>query len=61
VIAQEDRNIPAAELRDEAERAGARAVLEIEGASHAVSVSHPEQVANTILEALAAVASTQAA
>src|SRR4051794_40341247 len=61
VIGQEDRNIPAAELRDEARRAGARAVLEIEGASHAVSVSHPEEVANTILEALAAVASAEAA
>ncbi|SFD04277.1 Pimeloyl-ACP methyl ester carboxylesterase [Nocardioides terrae] len=61
VIAQEDRNIPAAELRDEAQRAGARAVIEIEGASHAVSVSHPEEVVETILTALAAVTPAEAA
>jgi pimeloyl-ACP methyl ester carboxylesterase len=61
VIGQEDRNIPAAELRDEARRAGARAVLEIEGASHAVAVSHPDEVAQVILEALAAVAPAEAA
>jgi pimeloyl-ACP methyl ester carboxylesterase len=61
VIAEEDRNIPAAELRAEAERAGARRVREIAGASHAVSVSHPEVVAETILEALAGCATADAA
>ena len=35
-----------------AERAGAREVVEIEGASHAVGVSHPEEVADIILRAL---------
>lgn len=61
VIAQDDRNIPAAELREEAGRAGARGVREIAGASHAVSVSHPDEVAETILEAHAACASADAA
>ncbi|MGY2703020.1 MULTISPECIES: alpha/beta fold hydrolase [unclassified Nocardioides] len=61
VIGEDDRNIPAAELRAEAERAGARAVVEVKGASHAVAVSHPEVVAETILDALAAVTSDQAA
>src|SRR4051794_27346773 len=41
VIGAEDRNIPAALLRSLAERAGAKAVVEIAGASHAVAVSHP--------------------
>jgi pimeloyl-ACP methyl ester carboxylesterase len=54
VIATDDRNIPAAELREEAERAGAQRVLEIPGASHAVGVSHPAEVTEVILEALAA-------
>lgn len=35
-----------------AERAGAREVVEIEGASHSVGVSHPEVVADIILRAL---------
>jgi pimeloyl-ACP methyl ester carboxylesterase len=61
VIAQEDRNIPAAELRDEAARAGARGVLEVPGASHAVAVSQAEAVATTILEALAVCAPVAAA
>lgn len=61
VIADEDRNIPAAELRDEATRAGARGVLEVPGASHAVSVSHPAAVVDTILEALTTISSTEAA
>lgn len=53
VIGEKDRNIPAAELHDEAARAGARGVREIAGASHAVAVSHPDEVAEVILEALA--------
>lgn len=61
VIAEDDRNIPAAELRDEAARAGARGVREIAGASHAVGVSHPDKVTEVILEALAACAAATAA
>jgi pimeloyl-ACP methyl ester carboxylesterase len=52
VFGAEDRNIPAAALRAEAERAGARTVRELTDASHAVSVSQPEAVAETILEAI---------
>ena len=46
-----DKNIPVALHRFMAERAGAREVVEIEGASHAVGVSHPEEVADVILRA----------
>lgn len=53
VFGERDRNIPPAALRAEAERAGAREVHEIAGASHAVSVSRPDDVTATILEALA--------
>ena len=35
-----------------AERAEARETVEIEGASHAVGVFHPDEVADTILRAL---------
>ena len=52
VFGELDQNIPASALRAEAVRAGARAIKEIAGASHAISVSHPEEVAETILEAL---------
>ena len=38
-----------------AERAGAKGTREIAGASHALSVSEPDVVAATILDALAAV------
>ena len=51
VFGELDRNIPAASHRFMAERAGAREVVEIEGASHAVGVSHPEEVADMILRA----------
>jgi pimeloyl-ACP methyl ester carboxylesterase len=61
VIGGDDRNIPAAELRDEAARAGARRVLEIAGASHAVAVSHPAEVAEVILEAFSACTAADAA
>jgi pimeloyl-ACP methyl ester carboxylesterase len=50
-IATEDRNIPAAVQRFEAERAGARRTLELPGASHAAAVSRPGAVAQLILEA----------
>jgi pimeloyl-ACP methyl ester carboxylesterase len=61
VIAGQDRNIPAAELRDEAARADARGVREIPDAAHAVSVSHPGEVAEVILEALSACSAADAA
>lgn len=57
VFGAEDRNIPPAALRAEAERAGARGVREIAGGSHAISVSHPNEVTSTILDALVGVAS----
>lgn len=52
VFGDQDRNIPPAALRAQARRAGARSVREIAGASHAVAVSCPGEVADTILEAL---------
>ena len=51
LIATEDRNIPADVQRFVAERAGARRMLEIAGASHAAAVSQPGAVADLILEA----------
>jgi pimeloyl-ACP methyl ester carboxylesterase len=51
VFGELDKNIPVAVHRFMAERAGAREVVEIEGASHAVGVSHPEEVADIILRA----------
>lgn len=52
VIGDADRNIPAALQRFEAERAGARGIREVAGGSHAVAVSNPDAVAETILEAV---------
>jgi pimeloyl-ACP methyl ester carboxylesterase len=51
VFGELDKNIPAAAHRFMAERAEAREVVEIEGASHAVGVSHPDEVADMILRA----------
>jgi pimeloyl-ACP methyl ester carboxylesterase len=51
VFGELDKNIPVAAHRFMAERAGAREAVEIEGASHAVGVSHPEEVADIILRA----------
>ena len=51
LIGTEDRIIPAALQRFEAERAGARRVVEITGASHAAAVSRPDVTAELILEA----------
>jgi pimeloyl-ACP methyl ester carboxylesterase len=51
LIGEEDRIIPAALQRFEAERAGARRTVQIAGASHAAAVSHPGAVAELILEA----------
>ena len=54
VIGGQDRNIPAALQRFEAERAGARGAREVADGSHAVAVSNPGAVAETILEAVEA-------
>jgi pimeloyl-ACP methyl ester carboxylesterase len=53
LVAEEDRNIPAALQRFMAERAGARNTIAIPGASHAIAVSQPEVTANLILETAA--------
>jgi pimeloyl-ACP methyl ester carboxylesterase len=55
VFPELDKNIPLEAHRFMAERAQAREVVEIEGASHAVGVSHPEEVADVILRAIKAV------
>ena len=46
-----DKNIPAAAMSFMAKRASAKKVVEVSGASHVVMVSHPEKVANMIVEA----------
>jgi pimeloyl-ACP methyl ester carboxylesterase len=51
VFGELDKNIPVAAHRFMAERAEAREVVEIEGASYAVGVSHPQEVADIILRA----------
>ena len=51
LIGQEDRIIPAELQRFEAERAGARRVVEVAGASHAAASSQPGAVVELILEA----------
>jgi pimeloyl-ACP methyl ester carboxylesterase len=53
LIGEEDRIIPAELQRYMAERAHARETLEIPGASHAITVSHPAAVARQIMEAAA--------
>jgi len=53
VSGEEDSIIPAELQRFMAERAGARRMLEIPGASHALSVSQPQATADLILEAAA--------
>lgn len=53
VIPGLDRNIPPAAQRFMAERAGAREIVEIAGASHAVPASHADEVAGVILAATA--------
>ncbi|WP_419707820.1 alpha/beta fold hydrolase [Promicromonospora sp. NFX87] len=54
VFGEADRNIPAELIRFMAERAGARTVTEVPGASHALAVSHPVVVAETIFAAVQA-------
>ena len=56
VIGERDLNIPAALQRFMAERAGAKASRELAGGSHAISVSQPDAVTATILDAVAVVA-----
>jgi pimeloyl-ACP methyl ester carboxylesterase len=51
LIPELDKNIPAEAHRFMARRAQAREVVEIPGASHAVGVSHPDEVAGMILRA----------
>ena len=57
VLAELDQNIPVALQHFMAERAQAREITEIKGASHAISVSHPQEVADMILRAAANVES----
>jgi pimeloyl-ACP methyl ester carboxylesterase len=61
VFGSEDRNIPVAVFRSGAERAGSRGTTEIAGASHAISVSQPEAVASTVLQAVRSVIGRRAA
>ena len=49
-----DRNIPAALIRSLAERAQCQEIREVEGGSHALSVSDPGAVTASILDAVAA-------
>jgi pimeloyl-ACP methyl ester carboxylesterase len=51
VIGDEDRIIPAELQRFMAERAGAQRMVEIPGASHALTVSQPQATVDVILEA----------
>ena len=53
LIGEKDHIIPAAVQHYMAERAHARHTLEIPGASHAITVSHPEAVAHQVMEAAA--------
>ncbi len=52
VFSDLDLNIPVALHRFMAERANARGTVEVPAASHAIAVSRPELVAETILEAI---------
>jgi pimeloyl-ACP methyl ester carboxylesterase len=46
-----DKQLPVATTEFMAKRAGARKVVEIEGASHLLMVAHPRETAKLILEA----------
>jgi pimeloyl-ACP methyl ester carboxylesterase len=54
VFGDQDLNIPAALHRFLAERAGSKGTREVAGGSHALTVSDPEAVTATILDAIAA-------
>jgi pimeloyl-ACP methyl ester carboxylesterase len=60
VYGDQDLNIPTELHRYVAQRAGSRGTREIAGASHAISVSRPEAVAATILDAVTATAARTA-
>jgi pimeloyl-ACP methyl ester carboxylesterase len=53
VFGEEDRNIPEAAERYMAKRAQAHRIVDIPGASHALSVAHPHATAHLIREAAA--------
>ncbi|MEV4343056.1 alpha/beta hydrolase [Actinoplanes sp. NPDC049596] len=55
VFGDADRTVPPALHRFMADRAGAKGVREVDGASHAITVSRPAEVADTILGAAAQV------
>lgn len=55
IYGSDDRNIPAAVSKFMAERAHARRTVEVQGASHALMVSHPEDVATVILDAASSI------
>ena len=59
VAGELDHNIPAGAHHVMAERAGSRRTIEIAGASHVVGVSHPQDTAQLVLEAAAAVTPTR--
>jgi pimeloyl-ACP methyl ester carboxylesterase len=61
VFSDQDLNIPVAEHRAGAERANARGIREIPGGSHALSVSQPVAVAESILAAVATVETARVA
>ena len=54
VFGDQDLNIPVTLHRFLAERAGSKGTRDVPGASHALSVSRPDAVAATILDAVAA-------
>jgi pimeloyl-ACP methyl ester carboxylesterase len=54
LLAGADRNIPVKVQRFMAERAGAQQIVEVEGASHAIPVAHPDRVADLIRAAITA-------
>jgi len=51
IYGSKDRNIPPAAMAFMARRARSRHIVEVEGASHALMISHPDEVANLIVEA----------
>ena len=60
LFGDQDLNIPTSLHRFLAERAGARATREVAGASHALSMSCPDAVAQTIVTAVDTVAAVPA-
>jgi pimeloyl-ACP methyl ester carboxylesterase len=60
VFGELDRNIPVEAHRFSARRADARSTVEVAGASHSVGVSHPDEVARVILDAVSAVSAVSA-